>query len=125
MFRSIGEHAQVSRVCTKSGQFSQPCWAVVWSADHLLSGRCKKAFEFASKRLKTSENIGKVVHGGHSTSKVSTICAMQHGKPRGGVKARAGNPRHDRSADRAPTGAEPRAICKSRRVVVRKGVSDA
>ena len=92
----LGEHAQVARVCTKSGQFSQPCWAVVWRADHLLSGRCKKAFEFASKRLKTSENIAQVVHGGHSTSQVSTICAMQHGGPKGGVKPRAGNPRHDR-----------------------------
>src|SRR6266498_2876340 len=66
MFRSVGEHTKVAGICTKPGQFSQPCRAAggrFASASRLLSGRCKKTFEFASKRLKTSKNLAEVAHG--------------------------------------------------------------
>jgi len=62
---SVGEHTKVARICTKPGQFSQPrraaggCYA---SASRLLSGRCKKSFEFASKRVKTGKNLAWIAH---------------------------------------------------------------
>jgi hypothetical protein len=47
----IGEHTKVAGICAKPGQFSQPCRPAgggYTKASRLLSGRCKKTFEFAS-----------------------------------------------------------------------------
>ena len=51
---------QVAGICTKPGQFSQPCrlgGGGYANASRLLSGRCKKIFEFASQRLKTGKTL--------------------------------------------------------------------
>src|SRR5438874_682516 len=65
---SVGEHTKVAGICTKPGQFSQPCRAAgggYASAGRLLSGRCKKTFEFASKRPKTGKNVAGITHRKH------------------------------------------------------------
>jgi hypothetical protein len=51
-FGSVGEHTKIARIGTEPEQFSQLCRAAQarWaSASRILSGRRKKAFEFASK----------------------------------------------------------------------------
>src|SRR5262249_47126260 len=61
---SVGEHTKAARICTKPGQFSQPCragWRYA-GASRLLSCRCKKTFEFASKRLETGKNLAWIAH---------------------------------------------------------------
>src|SRR5262249_2770287 len=66
VFGSIREHTKVAGICTKPGQFSQP-WRAGWryaGASRLLSCRCKKTFEFASKRLETGKNLAWIAHQG-------------------------------------------------------------
>jgi hypothetical protein len=67
VFGNVGEHTKVAGICTKPGQFSQSCRAAGWRypiARLIVSGRCKKTFEFGSKRLKAGKNLVKIAHRG-------------------------------------------------------------
>ena len=91
VFRNVDEHTKVAGICTKPSQFSQPCRAGggrPGSACRPLSGRRKKTFESASKRLKVSKSLTEIAH--RSTpilqSQISLCIAAWQG-----VKNRAGN----------------------------------
>jgi hypothetical protein len=65
VFGSVGEHTKVAGICTKPGQFSQPCRAAAGRyaiTSRLVSGRCKKTLEFASKDLKTGKSLAEIAH---------------------------------------------------------------
>jgi hypothetical protein len=66
MCGSVDEHTKVAGICAEPGHFSQPRRASrrYAGASRLLSGRFKKSFEFASKRLKTEKNLAWIAHQG-------------------------------------------------------------
>jgi hypothetical protein len=75
---------KVAGICTKPGQFSQPCrpgGGGYANASRLLSGRCKKTFEFASKRPKTGKNLAGITHRKHPCCIAKYRCALQHRAP--------------------------------------------
>jgi hypothetical protein len=95
VFGSEGEHTKVAGICTKPGQFSQLCRGAGGrpaSACHLLSGRCKKTFEFASKHLKRGKNLAEIAHRKHTYIAGHNIIVRRNmASLRDGVKNRAGN----------------------------------
>jgi hypothetical protein len=83
---SVNEHAEVAGICAEPGQFSQPCRAGRRYADasRPLSGRFKKTFEFASKRLKTGKNLAWIAHREQTVLQRNNIyCALHHRGPWG------------------------------------------
>jgi hypothetical protein len=95
VFGSVGEHTKVAGICTKPGQFSQPCRAAGGrpaGACRFLSGRCKETFEFASKHLKRGKNLAEIAHREYTYIAGHNIIVRRNmASLRDGVKNRAGN----------------------------------